>query len=156
MNLKKTVFLSLLFMFIGCEERENNDGDVNVDDNSGASSLVNIPSSIVNFSYKIFGQAYVDEITAINIDITALDYKDSIILKYKTNVADDLLFGDGQLQEFIINPLIDGRYPSQQINIIPKREGRLFLLVSGELLMDDEVITKVTSIPIDVERKNSN
>ena len=156
MYFKKFVFVLLLFIFIGCENNQEIHTDNNVDENRGTSSLMVVPSSFINFTYNIFGQAYVGQVVTINIDIIAPDYKDSIILNYKVNVADDLLFDGNQLEVVTINILPDGRYPSQQINVIPKREGRLFLLVSGDLLVGDEIITKVTAIPIDVERNSSD
>ena len=117
--------------------------------------MVDEALSVINFSYNILGNATVGEVTTINVIINGGSYKDEIILSYRIGVTDDLIFGEDQLQSMTLNILSNGLYPAQQVTVIPQREGRLFLVVSADITSNNEIITKSTAIPIDVEKSRN-
>ena len=84
--------------------------------------------------------------------ISAENYNKAIAMKYRINIIDDLIFADDQVKQLELNQLSDGTYPVQQINVIPQRVGRVYIVVSGEINKNGTVITKSTAVPIDVDQ----
>ena len=51
---------------------------------------------------------------------------------------EDISFGDNQIDSFELSSNPRGDYPEQQIIIIPRREGRVFFIVSATMKFDKE------------------
>ena len=151
-----TIICALFLLFsMGCE----NSNEKQIDDEAGkineALSLNDKFPSLIDISYAILGNVSVNTATTINIIIDSKSYKDEITLSYRIGVPDDLIFGENQLQSMALRISSNGLYPDQQVTVIPKREGRLFLIVSIDIIKNSEIITKSTAIPIDVEKSQN-
>lgn len=121
-----------------------------VGDKPTAISSPGKPSAPINFRYEVLGTPIVGQPVSINIFVSSSVVDVPITLLYRVNDASSMLFPESQAlrAEFTMAPGDDPR--SQQITVVPQREGRLYLNVSAEIATADGTMLKSTSIPIQV------
>ena len=104
----------------------------------------------ISIKYSFVGTPVIGQALGVNLDI-ASTMKDKVItMRYRINETDKMDFAASQINEAILMPLSDGRYPSQQVLVIPKQEGRHFLIASAGLTTERGVMVRSMSIPIQV------
>jgi hypothetical protein len=109
------------------------------------------PSAPISFRYEVLGTPIVGQPVSINVFVSSSVVGVPITLLYRVNDASSMLFPESQAirAEFTMEaPGDDPR--SQQITVVPQREGRLYLNVSAEIETADGTMLKSTSIPIQV------
>ncbi len=148
----KIIVYGLFFLLCACGGDIIDNAGVGNERNKLSSHTDISESSIINFSYEIYGKPRLGEIVTININTDTENYNKAIAMKYRINIIDDLIFADDQVKQLELNQLSDGTYPVQQINVIPQRVGRVYIVVSGEINKNGTVITKSTAVPIDVDQ----
>jgi hypothetical protein len=71
-------------------------------------------------------------------------------LSYRVNDSTALQLAETQLDRVTLAATRDERPSLQQVQVIPLREGRVFLNVSVSIETDDGTMSSVTAIPIQV------
>ena len=107
-----------------------------------------LPSAPINIDYEIMGKPVVGIPLSINVKISSgLDQP--IRVNYRINDTTSLIFSDAQSETVSLVPVGDDAYSSEQVTVIPQREGRLFLNVSAEIETDiGNVVPIGTTFPI--------
>ena len=107
------------------------------------------PSAPINLDYEIMGTPVVGLPLSINLKISsALDRP--IRVNYRINDTTSLRFSDVQSETVSVVPIGDESFSTEQVTVIPQREGRLFLNVSAEIDTELGRMAKVMAIPIQV------
>jgi hypothetical protein len=131
----------------------------NAAQNSGAKetaeSIQSSPGKIsapINIDYSIMGNPIVGMPVGINIEVSSPINDREILVHYRVNEYGSLTFPETQVQDVSLLPLADTVLRSQQVTVVPQREGRIFLVVSAEIETDGGTMIKSMSIPIQVGR----
>ncbi len=107
------------------------------------------PSAPIHIDYEIMGKPVVGIPLSINVKVSSgLDQP--IRVNYRIVDTTSLMFSDAQSETVSLVPVGDEAYSSEQVTVIPQREGRLFLNVSAEIETDVGMMAKVMAIPIQV------
>ena len=104
----------------------------------------------ISIKYSFVGTPVIGQALGVNLDIASTMKDKAITMRYRINVPDKIDFAVSQVSEVILTPLSDGRYPSQQVLVIPNQEGRHFLIASAGLTTERGVMVRSMSIPIQV------
>lgn len=106
----------------------------------------------VDIDYEIMGNPIVGQPVAVNVRVsTPLDDR-PIMLDYRVSEIGSMTFPESQAATIELLPLASSELRSQQVTVIPQREGRLFLVVSAQVQTDTGTVMKSMSIPIQVGR----
>lgn len=108
------------------------------------------PSAPISFRYEVQGTPIVGQPVSINVFVSSSVTDAAIKLFFRVNDASSMVFPESQSlhAEFRMAP---GDTPrTQQITVVPQREGRLYLNVSAEIATPEGTMLKSTSIPIQV------
>tara|TARA_B100000902_G_scaffold4321_1_gene5506 strand:+ start:39 stop:512 length:474 start_codon:yes stop_codon:yes gene_type:complete len=141
----------VLLLFVGCNQVES-ENELPVEKERG--NEINDQSITIDF--EVLNKPILDESVIISLLFKANDSSKKIFLNYSVVTEDDISFGDNQIDSFELSSNPRGDYPEQQIIIIPRREGRVFVIVSATMKFDKENVTKTISIPIDVDKSNNS
>ncbi len=107
------------------------------------------PAAPINIDYEIMGTPIVGIPLSINVKVSStLDQP--IRLNYRIIDATSLMFSDAQAQRVSLVPIGDEAFSTEQVTVIPQREGRLFLNVSAEIETEVGMMARVMAIPIQV------
>ena len=109
-------------------------------------------SAPISIDYSIMGNPIVGQPVGINLQISSPLNDRAITIHYRVNEFGSLTFPESQLQTVAMLPLADATSRSQQVTVVPQREGRIYLVVSAEVETDGGVMMKSMSIPIQVGR----
>ena len=152
------VFLSSLINACGNEKKT----DISIEDSSALTVETNNHGSKqlqkqslkrtapISIKYSFVGTPVIGQALGVNLDIASTMKDKAITMRYRINEPDKIDFAVSQVSEVILTPLSDGRYPSQQVLVIPKQEGRHFLIASAGLTTERGVMVRSMSIPIQV------
>ena len=148
MNIKSFLCMCCVIFLLGCNK---SDGVHNQNSNEEVNEFgVNSNHQKVNIEYEIIGRAIINKPVGINIHIRTDKPAQDVILYYRINAEGDLRFGDNQIEKVNLLPLSDGNYPLQQVIVIPKREVRVFLVVSTDIESKKHIDSTSVAVPIDV------
>ena len=117
--------------------------------NQASPEKISVPISI---DYSIMGNPIVGKPIAINIDISSPINDRAMLVHYRVNEFGSLIFPDTQVESVSLLPLGDATVRTQQVTVVPQREGRVYLVVSVEIETDGGMLLKSMSIPIQVRR----
>jgi len=109
-------------------------------------------SAPININYSIMGNPIVGMPVGINIEVSSPINDREILVHYRVNEYGSLTFPETQVESVSLLPLADAVLRSQQVTVVPQREGRLYLVVSAEIETDGGTMIKSMSIPIQVGR----
>jgi hypothetical protein len=104
----------------------------------------------VQIDYKIIGIPIVGQPLGIDLQVTSKIGPQEMTLSYRVNDSTAMQFSETQLNRVTLAATQDERSSLQQVQVIPLREGRLFLNVSVSIETDDGTMSSVTAIPIQV------
>ena len=144
-------FIWVLLLFVGCNQVES-ENELLVGKERG--NEINDQSITIDF--EILNKPILDDSVIISLIFRANDSSKKLFLNYSSVTEDDISFGDNQIDKFELSSSLRGIYPEQQVIIIPRREGRVFFVVSATIKFDKENVTKTISIPIDVDKSNNS
>jgi hypothetical protein len=137
----------VLLFFVGCNQVDS-ESVLLTKKNSGHK----INDQTITIDFEILNKPILNESAIISLLLKTNDPSKKIFLNYSVLSEDDISFGDNQIDRFELSSNLRGIYPEQQIIIIPRREGRVFLAVSATMKFEKENVTKTISIPIDVDK----
>ena len=107
----------------------------------------------VRINYRIIGEPIVGQPVAVDLQIESSLGTSTLDLSYRVNDSTALSFPETQTESVAISPSLgDGvlGLAAQQVNVIPLREGRLFLNVAISIDTDTGSWSSVTAVPIQV------
>lgn len=109
------------------------------------------PAGPVRVSYRIIGKPVVGQPVAIDLNVRSTLGPQPVTMHYRINDASAMQFAKSQPDRVAIAPAeINERGGTQQVTVIPMREGRLYLNVSASVETDTGSMSTVTAIPIQV------
>ena len=109
-------------------------------------------SAPITLDYSITGNPVVGQPVAVNVEVTSSLTDRTITLHYRMNEVGSMTFPESQATSTALVPRADAELRSQQLTLVPQREGRLFMVVSAEVETDTGTMMKSMSIPIQVGR----
>ena len=104
----------------------------------------------VSISYKIIGAPIIGQPVAVDLQVVSNVGAQAITLTYRVNDTTAMQFPEAQPPSVSMAATNSAEPQTQQVRIIPLREGRLFLNVSASVETDGGTISTVTAIPIQV------
>jgi hypothetical protein len=104
----------------------------------------------VSISYKIIGAPIIGQAVAVDLQIVSNVGAQAITLTYRVNDTTAMQFPEAQPPSVSMAATDSAEPQTQQVRIVPLREGRLFLNVSASIETDGGTISTVTAIPIQV------
>ncbi len=104
----------------------------------------------ISIEYSIVGTPIVGQPVSINLQISSPLDDRTITVFYRVNEIGSLTFPESQLETITILPVAEVTSRSQQVTVVPQREGRIYLVVSAEIETDGGTMMRSMSIPIQV------
>lgn len=115
--------------------------------NSGRTSEVQSP---VQIDYRVIGTPIVGQTVAVELQLRSSMGTQPYSVTYRVNDATAMLLPDTQSESVSISPLTNDERSSQQVSVIPLREGRLYLNVAAVIVTEGGSMQTVIAIPIQV------
>jgi hypothetical protein len=108
------------------------------------------PQGPVRFSYRVIGTPVVGQPVTIDLVVESNVGDVPITLNYASNDTTAMTFPETQVREVSVGFVDDERLSSQQVTVVPAREGRLFLNVSATLQLESGTMQTAHAIPLQV------
>ena len=115
-----------------------------------AGDSVGKPRGPVAVSYRIIGKPVVGRPVAIELRIASSLGSQPLKVEYRTNDTTAMRLAESELRVLTISPIAGDLATTQQVTVIPMREGRLYLNVSVSVETENGSMSTVTAIPIQV------
>ena len=113
-------------------------------------NLTSKPQGPVRFNYRVIGTPVVGQPVTIDLVVESNVGNAPVRLVYSSNDSTAMSFPDTQAEMASIAFVDDDLTSSQQVTVIPAREGRLFLNVVATLETETGSMQTAKSIPIQV------
>ncbi len=117
---------------------------------SGALEVAGKPSSPIRVDYRIVGEPVVGQPVAIELEVGSTLGAQPVALNYRISDASALQLAAAQPPAVTLAPPDETRRASQQVTVVPLREGRLYLNVAASIETGEGTLSTVTAIPIQV------
>jgi hypothetical protein len=144
------------FVLIGCQPGEgdaaNDQATSRTKQTVEAQASAGKPTAPITFDYAIIGTPVVGQPVSINLDVSSSERNRPVTLNYRINDARNLAFPEAQAQRVALAAFGDHDRVTQQVTVVPQREGRLYLNVYAEVETDEGALVKSIAIPIQVGR----
>lgn len=118
-------------------------------DDSYVSTVVK-PGSPYSVSYRIIGTPIVGSPVTVELQVESNQGTQPLNLEYRINDATSMLLGESQPVAVRMEFADNETSFTQQVTIVPQREGRFYLNVSASFETADGTMSTVTAIPIQV------
>ena len=115
-----------------------------------AGDVAGKPRGPITVSYRIIGKPVVGRPVAIEIAIASSLGNQPLKVEYRTNDTTAMRLAESELRELTISPTAEDPGATQQVTVIPMREGRLYLNVSVSVETENGSMSTVTAVPIQV------
>lgn len=113
-------------------------------------NVIGKPRGPVRVDYRIIGTPVVGQPVTIDLQVRSNVGDRPVDLTYLANDTTSMSFPESQSASVSLAFVDDERTASQQVTVIPSREGRLFLNVTASLPTETGSFQTVTAIPIQV------
>lgn len=118
----------------------------------GYDGTVTKPGSPYSISYRIIGTPVVGSPVTVGLRVSSTAAPRPVTLDYRINDASSMVFAESQLASVRMEPAANERFVTQQVTVVPQREGRFYLNVSASFETEEGTMETVTAIPIQVGR----
>lgn len=112
--------------------------------------LAGKPTGPVSVAYRIIGQPVVGQPVAIDLEVRSEIGAKPVTLSYRINDDSAMRLAPSQPNRAALLFNDQRESGTQQVMVVPQREGRLFLNVAAEVKTDGGTISTVTAVPIRV------
>ena len=119
---------------------------------TGAPLAGETASTPVTLDYRLVGNPVVGKTVGIEIRVDTPVTDRPIELEYRVPEANSIQFPDAQPQTVQLVSLAGAELRPQTVNVIPQRDGRVFLTVTARLETDKGAVRKSMSVPLQVAR----
>ncbi len=116
----------------------------------GFDGTVGKPGAPFRVSYDVVGTAIVGSPVTVNIRVSTTLGSKPVTVSYRINDASAMAFHDAQPSRVEVSPAANEDFVTQQVTIIPQREGRLYLNVATSVETEEGSRSSVVAIPIQV------
>ena len=113
-------------------------------------STVTKPGSPYSVKYRIIGTPIVGSPVTVDLQVESNQGTQPLNLEYRINDASSMVLGESQPASVRMEFAANESSFTQQVTIIPQREGRFYLNVSASFETADGTMSTVTAIPIQV------
>jgi hypothetical protein len=110
------------------------------------------PSAPISIDYAIIGMPVVGQPVNVNLELSSSLRNRPVTLNYRINDARNLAFPQAQAQRVALPAFGDTDRVTEQVIVVPQREGRLYLNVYAEVETAEGILLKSIAIPIQVGR----
>lgn len=117
---------------------------------SGELEVAGKPMSPIRIDYRIVGEPVVGQPVAIELEVGSMLGPQPVALSYRISDASALQLAEAQPPAVTVAPPGENRRASQQVTVVPLREGRLYLNVAASIETVEGALSTVTAIPIQV------
>ena len=107
------------------------------------------PSAPISIDYEIIGTPVIGIPLSINVKVSST-LNQPIRMNYRIIDMTSLMFTDAQAQSISLILVDAEAFATEQVTVVPQREGRLYLNVSAEIETELGMMAKVMAIPIQV------
>jgi hypothetical protein len=108
------------------------------------------PGAPFSVSYKVIGTPIVGSPVTINLRVMSTLGSQPIKVRYRVNDASTMMFHEAQPSEIEMAPAANENFVTQQVTVVPQREGRSYLNVSASFETEEGTMSTVVAIPIQV------
>ena len=108
------------------------------------------PGSPFSISYKIIGAPIVGSPLTITLRVASALGARSVTLSYRITDASAMVLAESQPASVLMEPAANEESFTQQVTIIPQRDGRSYLNVSASFETENGTMSTVMAIPIQV------
>jgi len=108
------------------------------------------PGSPYRVSYRIIGTPIVGSPVTVDLQVESSRGPQPLNLEYRINDATSMILAESQPASVRMEPAGNDAPFTQQVTVIPQREGRFYLNVSAYFETVDGTMSTVTAIPIQV------
>ena len=106
--------------------------------------------SPVQIEYKVIGTPIVGQTVAVDLKLKSSLGAQAYKISFRVNDPTAMQFPESQSATVSISPPVGDERSSQQVRVIPLREGRLYLNVAAVIETDSGTMQTVTAVPIQV------
>ena len=156
---RSTIIVLAGFLSAGCQEAGDGGDAGNEAPLSAArapeaeeQSSAGKPSAPIGINYAIIGTPVVGQPISVNLEVSSSLRNRPVTLNYRINDARNLTFPEAQAQRVALSAFGDTDRVTQQVIVVPQREGRLYLNVYAEVETPEGMLLKSMAIPIQVGR----
>lgn len=141
------------FSIAGCSDESGSSGSAATgkprpDIDGGGSTSPGKPSVPISIDYEVLGKAFVGLPVAVNVQVRATGDIGPISVQYSIHDASSMIFQEGQVERLEITD--SSGVSTQQVAVVPQREGRLYINISAEVQTPGGPMIKSMAIPIQV------
>jgi hypothetical protein len=157
---RSTLIVLAGLLFAGCQEAGDRAGTRNETPASEADASepaeiqtsAGKPGAPIRIDYTIIGTPVVGQPVGISLEVSSSLRNRPVTLNYRINDARNLRFPEAQAQRVALAAFGDTDRVTQQVTVVPQREGRLYLNVYAEVETAEGMLLKSIAIPIQVGR----
>ena len=157
---RSTIIVLAGFLSAGCQEggvggdagSEAPVSEVRAPQPAEAQTSAGKPGAPISIDYTIVGMPVVGQPVNVNLELSSSLRNRSVTLNYRINDTRNLTFPQAQAQRVAIPAFGDTDRVTQQVIVVPQREGRLYLNVYAEVETAEGTLLKSIAIPIQVGR----
>lgn len=111
---------------------------------------VSKPGAPYSISYRIIGTPIVGSPVTVDLRLVSSLAPRPVTLKYRINDSSAMMLSESQPETVVMEPAANEATMSQQVTVIPQRDGRLYLNVSASFETEKGTSSTVAAIPIQV------
>lgn len=157
---RPTTFIATLLLIAGCGDEPGADPGAAVALDASAPQLTFTPGEgggagtaapgPVTIAYRIIGTPVVDQPLGIDLQVTPNVDATEITLTFRVNDSTAMTLTESQPESVLLAPTSGNGASLQQVRVVPKRAGRVYLNVAASIEADNGSVSTVTAIPIQV------
>jgi len=108
------------------------------------------PGAPFSVSYQVIGTPIVGSPVTVNLRVTSMLGSQPIKVSYRINDASAMMLHEAQPSEIQMAPAANENFVTQQVTVVPQREGRSYLNVSASFETEEGTMSTMVAIPIQV------
>jgi hypothetical protein len=137
-------------LITGCADEPGNAPPPSTTEPAAVAAQLRSPGGAATIDYQVIGSPVVGKPVAIDLQIRAADASQPLILGFRINDTTAMRFPEAQPPSVTLAPAGDGQVSTQQVRVIPMREGRLFLNVAASVANGEGSLSTAMAIPLTV------